>query len=139
MKLSENIDGTLARWQVEIQECREAMYYPPKAKPNILDRLVVEMDYLLVEASTRIAYLESELKRITDIANEEHASSAHIVMRNGELEEENERLKLQRMIDTEALRDAKVDIESAIYNEDGLDGIVGAHTLAKVEAALGGE
>jgi len=53
-------------------------------------------------------------------------------------ETENERLKLQRMIDTEALRDAKVDIESAIYNEDGLDGIVGAHTLAKVEAALGG-
>jgi len=62
MKLSENIDGTLARWQVEIQECREAMLDPPKAKPNILDRLVVEMDYLLVEASKRIAQLEAELR-----------------------------------------------------------------------------
>jgi len=93
----------------------------------------------LAEVEDKVACLEAQLERMTDIANEEHASSAHIAMRNGELEDENERLKLQRMIDTEALRDAKVDIESAIYNEDGLDGIVGAHTLAKVEAALGGE
>jgi len=48
---------------------------------------------LLEARDKRIAQLEAKLQYMTDIANEEHASSAHIAMRNGELEAENERLK----------------------------------------------
>lgn len=52
------------------------------------------------------------------------------------LEKENEELRLWKAIAQEALRDAKIDIGSAIFDEDGLDGFVGAHTLEKIEAAL---
>jgi len=50
----------------------------------------------------KIMALEVELGRMTDIANKEHASSAHIAMRNGELEEENERIRDMLCGDCEA-------------------------------------
>ena len=48
------IDETRTRWATEIKECQDALLDTPKAKPNILDRLVVEFDYLLIEARNAI-------------------------------------------------------------------------------------
>ena len=45
------------------------------------------------KAQDKIAQLEAEVEKWEKIANEEHAQSAHIAMRNGELEAENEGLK----------------------------------------------
>ena len=53
-----------------------------------------------------------------------------------QLEDENEKLQIQIYLMEEALQDAKQDIETSIYNEDGLDGAVGSKTLLKINDAL---
>jgi len=50
-------------------------------------------DITLLEWQPEVIQLEAKLQHMTDIANTEHASSAHIAMRNGELEAKNERLR----------------------------------------------
>ena len=46
-----------------------------------------------MKAINKVYKLEAEVAKWEKIANEEHAQSAHIAMRNGELEAENERLR----------------------------------------------
>lgn len=67
MKLNGLIYELRKRWEVELKECRDALLDQPKAKPNPLDRAVVEYDYLLVEASRVIAKLEVEKKELLEI------------------------------------------------------------------------
>jgi len=60
--------------RIRCNKCEAESYYDGKTK---------------IYCPTCFAQLEAELKNMTDIANKEHASSAHIAMRNGELEDEN--------------------------------------------------
>ena len=76
MNLSELISELRERWRVELKECQDALLDPPRAKPNPLDRMIVEYDYLLVEAGGIVTQLETTnaglleaLKRIADYEN----------------------------------------------------------------------
>ena len=69
MKIIRLIDETRKRWRIELQECRDALLSPKKAKPNPLDRMVVEFDYLLVEARRAIADFQATLEQYADVAN----------------------------------------------------------------------
>ena len=64
MKLCEVIEETRRKWRIELQECRDALLDTPRASSNPLDRLAVEFDYLLVEAKSAIAKLETENERL---------------------------------------------------------------------------
>ena len=46
----DRITALRERWRIELKECQDSLLDPPKAIPNPLDRMVVEYDYLLVEA-----------------------------------------------------------------------------------------
>lgn len=49
--LIDRIDETREKWVEELKDCRESLLnHHPIHVPNPLDRLVVELDYLLVEA-----------------------------------------------------------------------------------------
>jgi len=60
---------------------------------KILEDEIERLDKAFDWSAQRYARLEAKLEHMTDIANKEHASSAHIAMRNGELEDDNERLR----------------------------------------------
>lgn len=83
MKIIRLIDETRERWRIELKECRDALLNPPQAKPNPLDRLAVELDYLLVEAKRAIAQLETENKELLNTLqnNLTHRKFAEMTMK----------------------------------------------------------
>ncbi len=64
MKLSDRIDETREDWSSCLGSCRNELLDTIRVPQNPLSRLVVEFDYLLVEAKLALKALEAKLETI---------------------------------------------------------------------------
>ena len=92
----------IAQLEAEINRAMDAMF-PNGWKPDDAMALGQTVEGMCEQLDKAVAWfegddsprarLEAEVAKWEKIANEEHAQSAHIAMRNGELQAENERLR----------------------------------------------
>jgi len=86
------IDGTRESWTSELEACRNEILDTIKFPQNPLARLVVELDYLLVEAKLALINLEGDRDSYNRAYSDECATNVYLKSALDVAMNENQRL-----------------------------------------------